>query len=182
MRHLLFSRKMHFQGQRANNKLCRCVKEFHSSLDWSITKDWLFGDKLTVRVDIHSPLSALGTGTEPAKKGLHALLVHETTPKVAKYLKGNWVPTTYLTKYFSSSTYTCFFLFSFLRQGSTMSTGWLGTWEQADFKLRSAYFYLPNAGLKGMWLPCLPSDTFFLNSRICVCVQTGQKICSYRQV
>lgn len=125
------------------------------------------------------PQSSLCTGNWnwTSKKGLRALMVHETTPKVGWYLKG--LPTTNLIKYFSSSTDTCFFL-SWDRLPPWALAGLEHTMlEQADFKLRSACLHLPNAGLKGMWLPCLASDTFFFfNSSIYACVQTGQKICS----
>lgn len=60
-----------------------------------LTKVYVFGDKLTVRAVIHSPLWALGTGTESSrKKGhicLHAVKVHETTPRVGQYLKVYWL-------------------------------------------------------------------------------------------
>ena len=63
----------------------------HSS-EWSITKVYLSGNKLTERVVIHSPLCALGTGTKSSSQEAHenfssASIVNETTPKVGWYLK-----------------------------------------------------------------------------------------------
>lgn len=63
--------------------ICCCTTGFHNCM----------GDKLTVKGAIHSPLHALGTGTEFSSKAgcLHfssAFVVHETVPKVNRYLKG----------------------------------------------------------------------------------------------
>lgn len=44
------------------------VKEFHNSLKLIITKVYLFGDKLTEKVVIHSPLLALDPGNKPSRK------------------------------------------------------------------------------------------------------------------
>ena len=66
---------------------CWRTREFHNSPDWSITKVYLLGDKLTERVAIHSPLHELGTetkssGQEDCSPFLSAFIVHETTLKV----------------------------------------------------------------------------------------------------
>ena len=73
-----------------------------STPEWSIFYTpfiygvYLFGDKLTERVAIHSPLHALGTGTESCSQEAHtcfspAFIIHETTPKVGWYLKDYWL-------------------------------------------------------------------------------------------
>lgn len=49
-----------------NFRIVYChTKEFDTSPEWSITKTYLLGGKLTERVEILSPLSvlAMGTGT-----------------------------------------------------------------------------------------------------------------------
>ena len=65
---------------------------FNNSPEWRITKVYLFGDKLTERVAIHSPLHIMGTGTESSSQEGHtcflsAFIVHETMPKIGQYLK-----------------------------------------------------------------------------------------------
>ena len=65
-------------------------KGFHNSLEMIITKDCLFGDKLTVSITIHNPLYVLGTGTkfssiEGCTHFSSAFVVHETVPKVGQY-------------------------------------------------------------------------------------------------
>ena len=54
------------------------TKEFHNSPEWNITKVYLFGDKLTVRVLICSPLPTLGSGSESPQP--RALLLAEGVP------------------------------------------------------------------------------------------------------
>ena len=75
------------------NKICWLKKEFHNSLEWSITKVYLLGDKLTEIVAIHSPLGALGTGIESSSQEActlfsSAFIAHETVPQAGWYLKG----------------------------------------------------------------------------------------------
>ena len=67
-----------------------------SWLFFTTTKVYLFGDKLTERVAIHSPLCVLGTGTESSSQEARAcfspaFITHETTSKVSQYLKGYWL-------------------------------------------------------------------------------------------
>ena len=60
-------------GQETQN--CCHTKEFHNSPEWSMTKVYLFGDKLTVAT--RSPLHALGTVTESSsKEGPHTFCPH----------------------------------------------------------------------------------------------------------
>lgn len=71
------------------------VPEFHNSPEWTITKVYVFGNKLTVRAVISSPPHVLRTGTESIRKEIcahfsAAFVVHETTPKVGRDLKGDW--------------------------------------------------------------------------------------------
>ena len=76
------------------------LSEFHNSLEWNITKVYLFGSKLSIRVAICSPLCALGNGKwepSPTEKRaahafcLHLYVLHELTPKVGQYLKSCWL-------------------------------------------------------------------------------------------
>lgn len=56
---------------------CSCIEEFHNSPKCRITKVYLPGDKLTVRVAVHSPPCALGTGPESSRKGAaHTFHLH----------------------------------------------------------------------------------------------------------
>ena len=75
---------------------CWCTKEFYNNLEYSITKVYLVGNKLTERVMILSALCVLGTGTESSSQEAcacfsSAFIVHKTTPKVGWYLKGYWL-------------------------------------------------------------------------------------------
>lgn len=72
---------------------CRHIKEFHNSLEWSITSVYLFGGILTVKVAIWSSLYALKNRNWLQQKrgscmSSSALTVPETIPKVGRYLKG----------------------------------------------------------------------------------------------
>ena len=72
------------------------TKEFHNSLEWSVAKIYLPGDKLTERVSIHSSLHALGTVTKSRSQEacscfMSAFIEHETMPKVGWYLKSYWL-------------------------------------------------------------------------------------------
>lgn len=72
-------------------KNCSRINEFHSSPELSLTKVYLFEDKLTVRVAIHSSRMCWELGPNPAEKEgqacfSSALKVHESMPKVGQYL------------------------------------------------------------------------------------------------
>ena len=76
--------------------VCWHSKEFQNTLEWSITKVYLSGDKLTKSIVICSPLHTLRTGTESSSQEAHAcflsaFIVHETIPKVGWCLKGDWL-------------------------------------------------------------------------------------------
>lgn len=73
---------------------CSWIKEFHNTPEWSLTKVYLFRDKLTVKVVIHSPMCALETETKSGrkkKKATHAFYLHlqcmRSHPKWASILK-----------------------------------------------------------------------------------------------
>lgn len=54
----------------------RHIKEFPNSPEWSIRKISLLGDKLAVRILLHSPLCVLEAGNRiQQKRGLHRLFV-----------------------------------------------------------------------------------------------------------
>lgn len=80
-----------------NDLICPVwAKELYKSLEWSITKTYLFEDKLTERVVIHSPLCVLGTETksssqEVCARFLSAFIAQETMSKVGWYFKGYWL-------------------------------------------------------------------------------------------
>ena len=77
-------------------KFCSHTEEFYNSLEWSIVKVCLFGNKLTVRVVVHCPLHVLEAGTKSSSKEgcadfSSAVMAHETTPKVSWCFKGYWL-------------------------------------------------------------------------------------------
>ena len=59
-----------------NRYQCSGTKSFHNSSEGNITKIYLLGEKLTVRVSVHCPLHVLGTRTKYSrKKGLRMLFL-----------------------------------------------------------------------------------------------------------
>lgn len=69
-------------------------KGFHNSLEMIITKDCLFGDKLTIKVVICNSLHVLGNGAtcqETHACFSSAFTVHEAMPKVGQHLKDYWL-------------------------------------------------------------------------------------------
>lgn len=89
--------KRYIRSFRINMTSCHRPKEFHNSLERSIIKVYLFGNKLTVKVAICSSLHVLGTGTESSRKERltqfpGAFILYDTLPdKMGRYLKGCWL-------------------------------------------------------------------------------------------
>lgn len=57
---------------------CRRIKEVHNSLEWSLTKVYLFGDQTHMRVvisDVHSSVCTGSWKPNSAEKGTHRLFV-----------------------------------------------------------------------------------------------------------
>ena len=80
---LILSKLLYIQLRR-----CYSMRDFHNSPEWNTAKVYLFGDELTEKAAILSPLCVLGTRNESSIKETFtylksAYVVHEPTNELA---------------------------------------------------------------------------------------------------